>query len=167
MQQRTAEQWEIIRQHIDFKGKSVIDLGCGNAEILIECAKNGAQCTGVEKNPDIIKKLSSYILPDVTIHNADLKRWEKVVTNQFDIAICFSVLPYLDNPSDLLKWMQAHSEISLIECQYAGDGPGLDYIENDTDMENWLRLVGWQSVENIGKTEIRGRNKYRTIWMCR
>jgi 16S rRNA A1518/A1519 N6-dimethyltransferase RsmA/KsgA/DIM1 with predicted DNA glycosylase/AP lyase activity len=169
---RSPQQWQIISEHIDFKSKTVLDLGCGWGDILFKCIEAGVkEAWGVEQDESICRHLWQ---SDALSNNkarriayADLEQWAFQDTiPAFDIIICFSVLPYLTNPLAVLKWMKEHSQTSLIECQYAGDGPGLTTIKNDNDMLAYLRLAGWKSIEPIGKTLVEGRDKYRTIWMC-
>lgn len=176
---RANEQWQIISSHIDFDNKTVLDLGCGYGDILALCQQSGANVLGIEQDKEICKYLkNNWIL----VINCDLEKWIQKVSAKldtsvlewleepvihFDIVICFSVLPYLNNPDAVLRWIADHSDIALIECQYAGDGPGFSGIKNDNDMQKWLFEVGWQSAEAIGKTLVDYRNKYRTIWCCR
>ena len=85
---------------------------------------------------------------------------------QYDIGICFSVLPYLKKPASFLYKMKKLCELCLIECQYDGDGPGFSFIKSDATMAAYLYGVGFREIVPIGKTYVEGRNKYRTIWMC-
>ncbi len=170
--QRANEQWEIIKKHADFRHKSVIDLGCGYADILIKCHRAGAQlCCGVESNSDIATEASMRVdsLPkamgqDIFITQSSIERAEDW---PMDYAICFSVLPYLDNPIETLRWIKYHCKVAFIECQYRGDGPGLYWLKNDDDMEIWLKQAGFMNIKTIGKTFIKDRDKYRTIWMVK
>lgn len=170
--QRSEEQWQIISEHADFKNKSVIDLGCGYADILMKCYQAGAQlCCGVEKNSDIATEASLRVdnLPkamgqDIFITQSDIERtgdWP------MDYAICFSVLPYLENPIATLRWIKYYSKVTFIECQYRGDGPGFDWLVSNDDMKDWLEQAGFKSARVIGKTLVKDRRKYRDIWMCK
>ena len=95
----------------------------------------------------------------------------------YDVIICFAVLPYLKYPLTILEWIRERSKVGLIECQYDGDGPGTEMrfplginfpstITDDRMMKYYLSQIGWQSVEAIGKTWVEDRNMYRTIWRC-
>ena len=88
------------------------------------------------------------------------------IWDMVDVTFCFSLLPYVDRPTDLLLNMRKFSEVSFIECQYSGDGPGFEWIKNDIDMLRWLERVGWKSVSKLGRTRVSYRNVDRTIWMC-
>ena len=165
---RSPQQWDIISKHVDFKDKSVLDLGCGYGDILFRCWQAGARCKGLESDinvfNDVISRSPDY---DIILLHWDLEDYIKDNPKRYDITICFSVLPYLRQPFSVLEWMQSQSKVSLIECQYAGDGPGFGMIQNDENMADWLRLAGWQSVEPIGYTMVKEGRFKRTIWCCR
>lgn len=161
---RAPEQWRIIYPCTDFKDKTVLDLGCGKGDILAFAAEAGAYCIGVDNdrsNTEYLK--SAYPKAETIYENID----RLLVWPQSDIVICFSVLPYLPRPEHTLQWINIHSEIAFIECQYAGDGPGLHFLTNNDDMEKWLLSAGqFTEVKAIGYTLVTGRDKRRYIWMC-
>jgi hypothetical protein len=169
---RSPEQWLIVKRHLSVKGKTVIDLGCGHADLLLCCWADGAECIGVDKQAQIS------VLPAerFTFLELDLDR-DLTRLPACDIALCFSVLPYLAYPLDALTWMQNNSQVALIECQYRGDGPGdkpwlptaasaMGIVSGDKQMRALLRKAGWARVEAIGQTQVEGRGVSRTIWMC-
>jgi hypothetical protein len=164
--QRSPRQWEIISSHIDFKDKSVIDLGCGWCDLLNFANKADAlACVGVDKEKHF------YAVKGVKFIQADLEKWIDFQNHvysgaTYDIALCFSVLPYLENMYSVLEWMYEHADVSFIECQYKDDGPGPDWLKDDNDMLAVLRFHDWDSIKPIGHTLVKGRNKKRTIWMC-
>ena len=161
---RSSEQWRIISSLVGFQDKIILDLGCGKGDILTFAAEAGAYSAGVDNdrsNIDYIK--STY--PEIEAIYEDIDRL--LAWPQSDIVICFSVLPYLPRPEHTLQWINIHSEVSLIECQYAGDGPGFDFLKTNDDMEKWLLSAGqFSEVKAIGYTLVEGRDKRRYIWMC-
>lgn len=166
---RSPQQWEIISKQVDFEGKTVLDLGCGKGDILCRAFEVGAVVFGVDKDGKNIEYIEE-IHPEISgIMQGDVSY---LLSLNLDvgivaIAICFSVLPYLQNPGAVLKWINDHSVIAFIECQYAGDGPGLAFLIDNEAMKDWLLVAGqFKKVENIGHTLIEGRNKRRYIWMC-
>lgn len=165
---RFPSQWEIIKNNVDFTNKKVIDLGCGYGDILYKCYQKNADCIGIEYDKNVFNHLTDRMLNlPILLKKFNLDDiHNKLSTTLFDVGICFSVLPYIDNPDDVLEWMQLHCDVSLIECQYDKDGPGISSIKNDNDMECWL-LKFWESVKKIGETKVNGRNISRSIWKCK
>ena len=165
---RSPEQWDIISSHVDFQGKTVLDLGCGKGDILLRAFDAEAIVCGIDYDNENFKYIQN-ACAEIQIVCADiadidsLREWSSKV----DIVICFSVLPYLERPGDTLKWINAHSDIALIECQYAGDGPGFDFLTDNDDMKQWLLQIGkFKEAEPIGHTFVEGRNTKRIIWRC-
>ena len=162
---RSPKQWDIISRQIDFKGKKVLDMGCGKGDILASAKSAGADVIGI----DIDKKNSHHIrsvYPGVPVLNDDLNHLELWKVKK-DIIICFSVLPYLTWPEATLRWINQHSDIALIECQYAGDGPGFGFLTDNGAMHKWLlKYGGFEKADVIGFTLVEGRDTKRWIWIC-
>lgn len=168
---RAGDQWHIISHHLDFVDRSVIDYGCGYGDILRHALYVGgaSYCVGVDDDRNAIDGMADRcpsLLYDsaFTLFHADVEEFV-ATAEDFDIGICFSLLPYLRRPDAFLENMAKSCEAALIECQYVGDGPGFDTLRDDVDMEEWLG-VHWHRVEKIGFTVVEYRNKQRTIWLC-
>jgi len=162
---RAPEQWRIISEHVEFDGKTVLDLGCGCGDLMYRAWQVGAlRIHGADNN---IKVIATFPLDFVT-HRIDIDTFaEQNLSGQFDIIICFSVLPYLTNPTATLRWIRQHSTLALIECQLAGDGPGFSWLHGPQDMHRWLDSIGWELAERIGETTVESRGCTRGIWLCR
>ena len=179
---RAEAMWRIISQRVDFRKKRVIDLGCGTGDFLWRPIIAGARLVrgydlDTEKCQFIYEVLSDTSETIISVATQDINSW--VVRDEgfsgqdtFDIAFCFSVLPYLDDVPATLKWMSKNFPLCLIECQYNGDGPGLSNIGADKGMMQLLLNSGFHSATAIGKTYVEGRkfsdgqDVYRTIWLC-
>lgn len=155
---RAPEQFRQIIKAIDLRGKVVYDLGCGHADLAWALQQIGVNMLCVDNDPLLVKEAASRGV------FAICKDIEMFHINAYpDAVICFDVLPYLKDPWGFLR--ELRTPILLLECQYAGDGPGFADIKNDLDMKHKLMLCGWHS-EVIGKTFVPGRDLWRTIWMC-
>ena len=179
---RADEMWRSIIKHVDFEDKSVIDVGCGYGDFLWRAYAAGARAVFGYDNDKAVnysanERLESYGYTGkpVYVMNSDVQNWNEKWPGKHDIAICTSVLPYFDNedyillphfdnPNYMLECILRDSEVAVIECQYAGDGPGLSWLSNDVDMSYWLFSQGAHEAIIIGKTHISGRDKFRTIW---
>jgi SAM-dependent methyltransferase len=177
---RSPAQWEIISKHVDFKGKTVLDLGCGYADLLWRVNVAGArQCLGIDNDRTLTVKnrrisIDSFGVEQrvlfLTVDIMSLVEGEYALGLPTpDVILCFSALPYLDDILGTLKWIHNHSCIALIECQLSGDGPGPEWLMSDDNMYELLHLAGWRENPpvNIGTTYIPDRDKHRTVWMCK
>jgi SAM-dependent methyltransferase len=165
--------WELIAPHVDFNGKSVLDLGCGDGDFMILSKFFGAKHVyGLDIQEESVRNCESRV-NDRRSCKVQKKDIEKITWPQADICFLFSVIPYLQDPDMVIRRMGAHSEISLIECQYKGDGPesgwtsGLQPPINDDDMADWFSWVGFTDFTPLGFTEVNGRDVRRTIWLCK
>jgi SAM-dependent methyltransferase len=179
---RAEAMWFFIQQTVHFQGKNVIDLGCGTGDFLHRAFEAGAQhVQGVDKDPSRIH------VPSIFIGNRMLIAANNVLGGvgknlsfdlnaaiaedfrfqpKYEIAFCFSVLPYLDDPHVALKWMHSNFDTLVLEFQYAGDGNGFDFIKDDTDALELIRTNTDYKLEVIGKTPVKEDKFYRTIWLC-
>ena len=144
---RADEMWDYISKSYDFRGKEVVDFGCGYGDSCINALISGASnVIGIDNNPEMIaicgEKLSRTIKAREGKVLFECLEIDNIVDDYsgdqlpvvMDVALCFSVLPYLLFPSSLLEIMAKYFRVSFIECQYHGDGPGLLSIKNDDDM---------------------------------
>ena len=169
---RSPEQWRIISEHVSFDGKTVLDLGCGYGDIVQRCHAAGARYVhGVDKDERMhVLEKKRQVINHLDYSQVDLDKdftWlEYHPDKKWDITICFSVLPYLSDPTSTLHWIHQHSTQALIECQLAGDGPGFSLLKGPQDMRRWLDSIGWKQVERIGETTVEDRGCKRGIWLC-
>lgn len=173
---RATEMWQYINENVEFQDMTVLDLGSGYGDLMRYALDAGAIfVVGVEHDyvtaayADSMLHTHGVSTDNYAVMVEDIDRL--VRTNDpsfhgFDIVICNSVLPYLDQPNAVLKWMQKNSNVAIIECQYNGDGPGPEGISNDEDMESVLKYAGWKHAKKIGWTDVMIRPAKRSIWKC-
>jgi SAM-dependent methyltransferase len=172
---RASQIWKVIHDYFPdhFDGAAVTDLGCGYGDIAISALEAGAV-------PVMLVDRSWQFIQMAFQKAKDAGYSNKVVGYQLDITpeavrnfaensdigIMTSVLPYLDDPNEILK-AATDFPTFIIECQYAGDGPGFDFLKSPIDMADWLEDCGFNEVAIIGHTIVKDRNKRRDIWACR
>lgn len=171
--QRAPLMWAIIAPCVDVAGRTVVDLGCGYGDLLLRTAVAGArEVLGVEGDPRIAMITHERIRQAgygdrVLVTEEDLDAWAAGFPARWDVGFCCSVLPYLREPRGFLRAMAAACTVGVVECQYAGDGPGPDFLRSDDDMRALLAAAGWTTIRAIGKTHVTaGRDCWRTIWRC-
>lgn len=157
---RAEEMWAFITDDTSFKGKTVIDVGCGHGDFCYLSQRQGASFVlGVDKDPyAVMDAMQKYPGIYWTVSDFDDDSYPFA---QYDIALCFSVLPYSsDKPKfiDKLSWL---AKTVFFEVQYEGDGIGT--IKDDDDMRRTL-FQWWRNVNKVGSTYIKGRDKWRSIW---
>lgn len=162
---RAEIMWRNISRHVDFRNKRVIDLGCGTGDFIWRAYVAGARfVVGVERtNNDRLRLLKnegfcSIVESDINKHNINF-------TKPFDIAMCFSVLPYLDDIPATIRWMAENFDLSLIEAQYDPEPFNVGVV-SDRGMAQLLLNNGFKDVEPIGKSYVDYRDQWRTIWRC-
>ena len=107
---RAPAMWEFIEENVDFDGKSVLDAGCGYGDMLWRAYKAGARIVfGFDSDKHIVwsvgERLDSYGYKGkpIHVHNVDISNWNERWPGWHDIVICFSVLPYLEDPIHVLE----------------------------------------------------------------
>lgn len=169
--ERAPNMWWQIKQRVDFHDKTVVDLGCGYGDMVLYTHNAGAkQVTAIERDSKVFEalraRLNSLSLRKVRYLNVDIESvFPGMDSDHFDIAMCFSVLPYVSDYHHVLQEMRRFSKEALIECQYTGDGPGM--IDDQDAMASLLQATGWDDVRCIGQTYIKTKNTWRDIWHCR
>ena len=171
--------WEAIHKNINLKERVVVDLGCGKGDLCNYALKDKAsRVIGVDNDQgelDIARKKCQYNIGLLRLLNLDLEDHFNVIMHLWDIVpdylversmidvgICTSVLPYMNDPVCTLRNYMGVFRVMFVEMQYYGDGPGIELIKNDADMN---RVMFDGNGIPIGRTFINGRDKYRTIWM--
>lgn len=186
---RAEDMWRVISQKVDFRGKRVIDLGCGTGDFLWRAGVAGAHWVhGIDEDLSQLEGRITYgsscraeLADDppaslrtysVTYTEHDINQfvehdWVQFATckNYFDIAMCFSVLPYLDNIPATLKWMSDNFPLCLIEAQYEPEPYNIG-VPSDDQMYVLLRDNGFKCATWLGQTYVEDRDTHRSIWAC-
>lgn len=160
--------WALM-DRVHWEGMSVLDLGCGEGDMLLFTAQAGAaQVWGVDDDSLVTSRVLGRVSDIENIHLAycGIMDWFRNTSKIFDISLCLSVLPYVSDFRETLHEIREHSHRAIIECQYAGDGPGPHWLENDTDMFRVLEKTGYTGITKLGSTEIPYRDMERSLWYC-
>ena len=169
---RAPLMWSAINEHHgkDFKDAIVWDFGCGYGDLALCALEAGAAVVYV---CDKDWKLVQMAMQKCIKHQGKVFGYQfdinvttmKWAASHADIGIMTSVLPYLNSPTKVLK-QAARIPLFFIECQYKGDGPGLDFLRDDFDMSNYLEGCDFWEHAKVGETEVIDRGSKRSIWAC-
>ena len=93
------------RFYPDFKGKKVLELGCGRGDFLLECHKEGLDIIGVDINSEYIKISEEKIKKSGFEPHIILAKGEELPfkDDYFDFINCAQVLEHTNNPEGVLK----------------------------------------------------------------
>lgn len=163
--ERAQAMWDIISPHCHWQLAVVADYGCGYGDLLSAANANGARlCYAIDTSHENFNYgcvMRNELGDDYVRVEVD---FDYVIPEiKSDIAFFCSVLPYLENPGMVLDKIAMLSKLVFVECQYLGDGPGT--ILDDAEMAETL-ITYFRNIAPIGRTHVKGRDKYRTIWKC-
>ncbi len=106
--ERTELTWELVKNTINFRGRSVLDVGSYHAFTSFGAEDCGAiAVTGVDKTVQAVnvaerlKKMWNY---ETVFICEDLEKWlENVSGQEFDIVLCFNMIQYMPNVEYVMK----------------------------------------------------------------
>lgn len=157
---RTSQMWSAISQNVDFRKKSVVDLGCRHGEMLWRSLIAGADTVcGLDFELKDYAKNLAVIYDGISVIEANLEEdiahgtpyW--LTERKWDIALCLSILSRFSHPGKALKWAAKNFPVAVI---------GSGFLSSQR-MFSLLRSSGFKIVYQIGKIE--GGSPY-TIWKC-
>lgn len=132
--QKNRMRLEYLQSHIDFRGKRILDAGCGRALLLSQLAATGqaADLIGLEPSTRMVAWCQTRGYPfDViqgTISNlAEIKSADKAF-EPFDVVLLVGVLEHLPNPL---------RELTALRRVMAPDGMLYIYTHNEYPSVDW------------------------------
>jgi SAM-dependent methyltransferase len=165
----SVKRWEIIAQHTDFQGKTVLDAGCATGYFSFKAAQNEASnVLGMDADPKAIAvcqaAAEAFSVQNVTFECSAIH----VLDRQFDVVFALSILNWMGkaNAGLWLAWCRGNIGMLWAEIPVRGDGRGgAAWLRDEVDVKRWL-LRYFRSVEVMGETQGPHRGKLRTLYKC-
>lgn len=105
-----------------FKGKDVLDCGCGGGQHLTFIAKYCKSALGVDLNATEAAKRATEKFPHIRVQEADIAQMD--LRRQFDVVYSIGVLHHTDNPTASFKNITKHARSGgrIIVWVYSHEG---------------------------------------------
>ena len=176
---RVSRRWASVlgsltgnRWNHDLVGKKFLDLGCFQGDFCAMAAAEGMNAHGVdqggfrqgENSIENARQLWGY-MSNCTFTEKNIMEWGNF---KFDVVIMFSTWPYIVQDFgkhasiDLLGKIIDECEVFFFETQLYGDGPGPNFLLEDSDVANMLGEFG--KVQSLITIPVTGRPANRTVW---
>lgn len=157
---------ELLQKHVDPRGKSLLDYGCGRGESLKIFADAGMRTTGADMDPECVR-IAAQHGKTVQLQNDPLAQFGE---RSFDVVACFHVLEHVEAPKQVLcalsKIAREYVLIAVPNLRYLHRlfSRNFDYgIVNEGHLQSWdhwhfhnlaarhcnLELIGWGSDATI------------------
>ena len=96
----STEVQEVLKQ-INWKGKTVLDVGCGTGNFVNEVSKKGSRYVlGIDYAKEAIKiAKNSYSQENLEFRIQDVKE----INEKFDVIVSIGTIEHMDNPIEILK----------------------------------------------------------------
>jgi len=95
---------EVLKE-MKWRGKTVVDVGCGAGLLAYHLARRGATVLGIDFSKHAIKiAQSTYKHPNLEFRCMDVKK----LAGRYDMAVSLGALEHMDNPLSVLKRLKAH-----------------------------------------------------------
>ena len=128
---------------VQFKGKSVLDIGSNCGAISLYLAELGAKVTGVEINKDrveIAKELNRFLGLNAEFKAGNLA--DHIHNLNYDICCCFAVTGRNPDEIGVLRKIYEHSTEILFESNHSPDN----------NFSNLFKSIGYRIVNYLGST---------------
>jgi SAM-dependent methyltransferase len=133
-------------------GSRVLDVGCGDGELLEELQRDGFDAVGVEIDQALIAAGTARGVR-VSLGSAESLPFASAT---FDAVVCSVVVPYTDQRVAVQEWARVLVPGGIVNATYHGTGYGVHYLL--APPEGWRsRLYGARMLVNTGVYSVFGR----------
>lgn len=133
------EEWIAPHTLESFRGKTVLDCGCGGGQHAMFTAPYAKRVLGVDLNASEIARKRNAAFPNVEIREADLAQMD--LGEQFDVVYCIGVIHHTDDPDATFRNIARHCKPGgrvIVWC-YSHEGNFLNRTVLET-LKRWILL---------------------------
>ena len=179
-------KYNLLRPHLDLKGKMVGDIGCNNGYYLYRMLAEGpAKLVGFDPSPlyyTQFRFLERFFRSGIRY---ELLGVEHVgdYEEPFDTLFCLGVLYHRSDPVATLKslkkglkkggelfldtfMIEGEDEICLTPAERYSKIPNIYFIPTVNALKNWCRRAGFSEVEVLAIRKTDSREQRRTDWIA-
>lgn len=133
-------------------GMHVLDVGCGEGELMTELQRRGIGATGLEISGSAVESCRRQGL-DVVKGTAEELPFP---ADSFDGIVCSVVIPYTNQRKAIAEWARVLKPGGIVRATYHGVGYGLLYAAGSGDPRRKLRLYGLRMLMNTACYHLTG-----------
>ena len=178
-------KYNLLKPHLDLKGKRVIDIGCNNGYYLFRMLEEApAELVGFDPSLHFYLQfllLNRYIQAPITYELLGIEHLP-AYGRQFDVAFCLGVLYHRSDPVTSLKWLASglkpggelildtfmidgEEEVCLSPKERYSKIPNVYFIPTVPALFNWLERAGFEEIELIATKVTDYQEQRKTSWM--
>jgi len=153
---KVSSEIDILSQHIDFKDKTVVDIGCGTGKISRFLAAKAKLVIGID-TPELICKAVSTEIPENVVFREGLAQNLPLDNCSADILIFFASFHHIPEEKmsaaikECTRVLKKNGVVCFIE-PYAMEGTYYDLTRLLED-EAEIQKTAWQKIAEAGKTQ--------------
>ena len=132
-------------------GERVLDVGCGDGDLMRVYLQLGCEVVGVEVDEELVRSNSDAGL-DVRQGVAEALPFQDA---EFDRIVCSVVIPYTDERLAVAEWARVLKPDGLVLATFHGTGYGWDYLLKGDNF--WRRVYGGRMLVNTAWYRLTGR----------
>lgn len=123
-------------------GERVLDIGCGDGDLMRELAELGCQVVGVEVDPQLV---AQGVARGLEMHSGFAEQLP-FESGSFDRIVCSVVIPYTDERRAVQEWSRVLRPGGEASATFHGVGYGLYYLLHGVSMGQ--RIYGARMLVN-------------------
>ena len=98
---KTSEEYTEVLKEINWKGKRILEVGCGTGNFAYQVAKKGGKILAIDYSDEAIKLArNQYKHTNLEYEKFDVN---KKINEKFDVIVSIGTMEHMDNPFEMLK----------------------------------------------------------------